>query len=252
MNSNNSDPLIIGTSHYHFAQLGSTNTFLKTMLGEKWLAEGTVVSTAFQTDGRGQAGARWDGANDRNIMLSVLLYPKFVPIASQFNISKTVALGVRDFLAGLLPREQICIKWPNDILVNERKICGILIENSLQGDKIENCICGIGININELPADPKRTSLKAMTGQEYPLRKLEKTLFSYIERRYLLLRSNAAAIAGDYLKALYRFGHERSFVDTKTNVPFVGTISGIHHDGRLIIDSESGTRMFGLKELAWE
>src|ERR1700739_639940 len=159
-----SAPLFIGNNYIFLQETASTNSYLQSILREQQLAEGAVVSTGFQSAGRGQVGAVWESGRDQNMMLSVLLYPKFLNAGEQFLISKTIALAVKDFILIFLPDRNIKIKWPNDILVSGQKICGILIENGLKGERIEYSIVGMGINVNETFNDKRRTSLKEITG----------------------------------------------------------------------------------------
>jgi len=213
--------------------------------------EGTVVSTGFQTQGKGQAGAIWDSGKDQNIMMSILLYPKFINIQDQFLISKAVALAVFDLVSGLLNTEDAKVKWPNDILVSGQKICGILIENGLKGEQFDYCIVGMGINVNEVFMDKKRTSLKTITAIDYDLRYVEKLLFSCLEARYLQLKTNPEGISKDYLEALFGFENTMLFIENITKMRFHGVIKGINKDGKLIVSSGDGSKMYDLKEITF-
>ena len=246
-----STPLFIGNNYIFLSETASTNSYLQSILREQQLAEGAIVSTGFQSAGRGQMGAVWESSRDQNIMLSVLLFPKFLNAGDQFLLSKAIALAVRDFVFSYLADKQVKIKWPNDILVSGQKICGILIENGLKGEKIDYSIVGIGINVNEKFNDKKRTSIKGMTGLDYDLRYIEKILFSYIEARYLQLRSNEASISADYLESLFGFGEKMLFTDHTKNEDFEGTISDINQDGRLVINTDAGLRLFNMKEVGF-
>ena len=242
-------PLFIGNHYIFLPETASTNTYLQSMLREGNPAEGTVVSTGFQTAGRGQVGAVWDSGKDQNIMLSVLLFPGFLNAMNQFQISKAMALAAKDFVITFLPDENIKIKWPNDILVSDKKICGILIENGLKGEQMEYSIIGIGVNINQLFNDKQRTSFKGITGLEYDLRYIEKKLFSCIEARYLQLRNNELKTSADYLEALYGLGEKLRFRDHVKIQDFSGVIVGISPEGKLIIETEGEVRLFNLKEV---
>src|SRR5207244_3953822 len=99
-------------------------------------------------------------------------------------ISKCMALACRDFLSLYLPGKEIKIKWPNDILVSNKKICGILIENGIRSEQIDYTIVGIGININELPDADDKTSLKGLMGHEFYLKAIEYGLFNCLGARY--------------------------------------------------------------------
>jgi len=250
LDTNHPPTLFVGRNYIFLPETTSTNATLKSLYAKSSLPEGTVLITSYQTEGRGQAGTTWESEKDTNIMLSVLLYPKFIAVADQFMISKAMALAVHDLVSTLLPDTEVNIKWPNDILVSGKKICGILIENGLKANAIEYCICGIGININQWFEDQTRTSLKTITGVEYDLEYLEKQLFSCIEARYLKLKQNPAAISKDYLDVLYGFGKKSKFRIPITDENFEGTICGINTDGRLMIKTAEGVKIFGLKEVS--
>ncbi|MDE5982764.1 MAG: biotin--[acetyl-CoA-carboxylase] ligase, partial [Duncaniella sp.] len=129
-------------------EAGSTNTELAAIAAES--PHGTVVTTRCQTAGRGQRGNTWEAAPGRNITMSVLLKPETILAREQFAVSEAVSLAIVTVLRRHLPAEaHVAIKWPNDIYVNDLKICGILIENSLIGNRIGHSIAGIGININQ-------------------------------------------------------------------------------------------------------
>lgn len=126
----------------------STNTLIKTMSA---VMHGTVVVAENQTAGRGQRGNSWEAEPGMNLTFSLLLEPEHIPARRQFAISRAVALAITDCLSHWLRNsaDDIAIKWPNDIYVGDRKICGILIENSLQGDRICRSIVGVGLNVNQ-------------------------------------------------------------------------------------------------------
>ncbi len=122
--------------------------------------EGTVWVADFQTAGRGQRGNSWESSKGENLLFTILLRPDFVPVADQFSISQITALAIVKYLEskGLQPK----IKWPNDIYINDKKICGILIEHTLSGANLSASILGIGININQMVFEsdaPNPTSL---------------------------------------------------------------------------------------------
>jgi BirA family transcriptional regulator, biotin operon repressor / biotin---[acetyl-CoA-carboxylase] ligase len=246
------DTLFIGRYYLFIPQTESTNITLKNLIANTNLPEGAVISTGFQSVGRGQAGTKWESGIDKNILLSILLNPKFLKVSRQFSLSQAVCLGILDFINNLIPGQPVQIKWPNDIYVRSRKICGILIENTLKGEIIENTIIGIGINVNEVQTVKERTSLKSITGLDYDLRALEKLLFSFIEARYLQLQSYADFIAKDYQDNLYGFGKHLQFKNLVTDQPLHGIIIGINTDGRLIIETNTGLNLFALKEISFE
>ena len=121
----------------------STNTFLKEMCQQNTLENFTVVITNEQTKGRGQMYAKWQSEKGKNLTFSMLIRFDDLKIDQQFYISKIISLSIYEVLSDLLPTK-ISVKWPNDILSAHKKICGVLIENSVKMTKICNSIIGIG------------------------------------------------------------------------------------------------------------
>ena len=125
--------------------IDSTNTQAAREL--ETAAEGTVWTADFQTAGRGQRGNKWESKEAENLTFTILFRPVFLHPAQQFCISQICSLGVCRYLRSKgLPAQ---IKWPNDIYVGNKKICGMLIENSIMGDKLSGSISGIGLNLNQ-------------------------------------------------------------------------------------------------------
>ena len=126
------ETLFIGKNLLFLHDVESTNTYAMNLLRNVNVIEGTVIHTDNQTNGRGQRGALWTSNIAQNITSSIILKPTFLPIDNTFYLSKISALAVYDVLTDILPNSQYDtkIKWPNDILVNQQKIAGILIENN--------------------------------------------------------------------------------------------------------------------------
>lgn len=153
-------------------QTPSTNSAMKAMEG---LEHGTVVVADRQTSGRGQRGNSWEAEPGKNLTFSLLLEPQNIEARSQFAISRAVALAVADCLAHWLRRDDLKVKWPNDIYVGDLKICGILIENTLEGTRIARSVAGIGINVNqrEFRSDaPNPVSMRQIAGVDFDLEML--------------------------------------------------------------------------------
>ncbi|MBQ7773428.1 MAG: biotin--[Bacteroidales bacterium] len=128
-----------------YGTLDSTNSQARREAEES--CEGSVWIADFQTAGRGQRGNRWESRKGENLTFSILFKPEFLPPHKQFLISQVCAVGIYRYLAGKgMPAS---IKWPNDIYIGNKKICGILIENSISGDKLSVSIAGIGLNLNQ-------------------------------------------------------------------------------------------------------
>lgn len=229
----------------------STNTEAQRLLMQKPLAEGTVVVTDNQMAGRGQRGNVWVTEPFRNLTFSVICTPKFLNPANQIYLAMAVSLGVADWLRDLLPAERVNIKWPNDIIVDGHKLCGILIENQLAGNQITYAIVGIGININQVSFDfPFAGSLKMFIGRDLNLADCMEKVLERIESRYLMLRNeDYGLIRSDYLENLYWFGEQHIFSQNGKHFP--GVITGVDQAGNLEIEIEGKNTSFGFKEVVF-
>lgn len=248
----NQNTLFVGKVVISFAQLGSTNSFATEYLSKNKPSEGTVISTRHQFEGRGQVGSSWESEAGKNIAMSVILYPKFLSIAQQFYLSKSVALAVRDFLVNELPSSaNVWVKWPNDVYINDKKIAGILIQNSIAKHQIKHSVVGIGININQIAFQsdaPNPTSLQLETQQNFNLEALNQNLYWHVEKRYLQLKASRwSSIDKDYHKYLYKKGILSSFKDVENNLIFKGTIAGTSANGQLLIATDDGLKRFDMK-----
>ncbi len=229
----------------------STNSYLAEIADDA--PHGTVVAARAQTAGRGQRGNSWEAEPGKNLTFSLLLRPDAVDAVDQFRISEAVSLGVVDALRSEvhLP-ERIAVKWPNDIYFDNRKICGILIENSLMGRSIKHSIAGIGINVNqrEFRSDaPNPVSLWQITGREIPLAPfLDKVTAAVLSR--LDMPSNELHL--EYMQALWgRDG--RTYRDTATGEIFSAKITDVALSGHITLQPDSfgeGPRVYAFKEVA--
>jgi BirA family biotin operon repressor/biotin-[acetyl-CoA-carboxylase] ligase len=233
-------------------EIDSTNNYMKSLLLKQKVKEGTIVSADFQTGGRGQRGNGWMSENGKNLLFSIVLYPYAVKANEQFLISQVVSLAVADFLWKYT--DGITIKWPNDIYWREKKICGILIENAIEGDQIKESVCGIGINLNQESFDsslPNPVSLKQITGEYYKqsimLGEVRELLFSYYEQ---LRRGEIQIIVENYRDSLFRKTGYHLFNDNTND--FIARIKNVAPDGTLILETESGDeRRFAFKEVRY-
>jgi BirA family biotin operon repressor/biotin-[acetyl-CoA-carboxylase] ligase len=185
-----------------------------------------------------------------NLTFSLLLKPHFILAKQQFDLTMAVSLGVFDFLSVRIP-ERVKIKWPNDLLIGEKKITGILIENGLVGEQIQQSIVGIGLNINQTVFSvATATSLKLETGLDFANNDELNALLQKLETRYLQLRAGKRAeLRAAYLKNLYRIGEEQSFISNGQQLQ--GRIDGVDESGRLKVHTDGIDRFFGLKEISF-
>jgi BirA family biotin operon repressor/biotin-[acetyl-CoA-carboxylase] ligase len=217
---------------------------------EHTLEEGCIVATHTQTAGRGQIGNCWEAEPGKNLTFSVLLYPQVIPANMQFLISQITALSVKELLDQYTTN--ITVKWPNDVYWNERKICGMLIENDLMGREIYCSIIGIGLNINQtlFQSDALNPiSLSQITGESYDLEALLLQFRSIFFYRYLeLLKGEFKAIRTTYREALYRGKGFHQYQDEAS--VFEAEIADIESTGHLLLRLRNGQLMrYAFKEV---
>jgi BirA family biotin operon repressor/biotin-[acetyl-CoA-carboxylase] ligase len=231
---------IIGSYVERIHEVGSTNNYAAGQLLTKRLPEGSVFVANSQIDGRGQASNKWESEPNKNLTFSIILYPDFMKISRQFEISKAISLGVTDYLNDLT--DNVSIKWPNDIYIGNRKVAGILIENSIRMNEISSCIIGIGLNINQQKFSsylPNPVSLCQITGNDYSLDESLSCLCRKLDARYhQLLRRDFRHIDDDYTRILYCFGIWSPYSDK--NGSFEGKLLGVDQTGQLRIESRYG------------
>jgi len=244
--------MIIGSNYIYFTEMPSTNVHAAELVKNSLPPEGSVIYTGFQSSGKGQAGNKWESEKDKNLLLTVILYPSMIEAGEQFIISMVISLGILDFFRKYLPASACTIKWPNDIYVNDDKIAGILIENSIIGNEIEHTVAGIGLNINQkkfLSDAPNPVSLGILTGIEYDINDCRKVLLADLDRRYRQLLSGAREnIRNDYISMLYRYNEWHDFKFAEEIIR--GRIVTINSYGQLQIEDREGKiKSFSLKEV---
>ncbi|MDE6535940.1 MAG: biotin--[acetyl-CoA-carboxylase] ligase [Muribaculaceae bacterium] len=207
---------------------------------------GFALMALKQNAGRGQRGNSWESESGKNITLSLMLRPEGMEAARQFEISEAVALGVLDLLRSL-GIEDVAVKWPNDVYVGDRKVCGILIENALAGPYVSRSIAGIGLNVNQrkfLSDAPNPVSLRQLTGREYPLAELAEEMVGNILRR---LESGKNHV--DFLANLYRRSGSHPWA-LPDGTRFLASIINVSPTGFLTL-SEYPDRPFAFKEVSY-
>lgn len=230
----------------------STSLCLARLCTEQEIQEMTVVMADYQTAGRGQRGTSWESEKGENLLFSTVLYPTFLSAKEQFRLSQVISLAVKETLD--VYAEDFSVKWPNDIFLKEKKICGMLLENDLTGTQISRCITGIGININQekfhSPA-PNPVSLRQITGKEEDLSEVLKQVMERIGVYYELLKSGKRDwIASRYQRSLFRNTGFHDFQDQQGI--FTAMITGIEPEGRLILTDDTGReRRYAFKEVSY-
>ena len=231
--------------HYiKVSQTASTNTYLSRLAAT--LPGGTVIYTPCQTAGRGQKGNSWESEDGKNLTFSLLLKHPPLKARDQFYLSEASALAVVEALAALAG-DGFTVKWPNDVYWQDKKICGMLLENSLDGSDIATCIVGIGLNVNQecfISDAPNPVSLLNITGQEHDLESLLKRVCSRIEQLVNTLDDATAReqLHRQYMAALYRNDGQQHLWEDAAGHRFMASVAGIAPDGTLTLQHEDSTR----------
>jgi BirA family biotin operon repressor/biotin-[acetyl-CoA-carboxylase] ligase len=246
--------LFVGQRVIRLDQVDSTNNFAMGLLKGMPLEEGAVITTPKQTRGKGQRGNSWESQPGQNVTCSIVLRPTFLDPAKQFDLTRTISLALTDVVGDLLPADQVKIKWPNDVFVNEGKIAGILIENIISGHQIAYSVIGIGLNVNQIDFENGgsiATSLRKITGRNFEVEGILKMIYAAVEVRYLQLRNNnAEKIARYYFSRLFKAGVVTRFTDF-SNI-FEATIVDVTKEGLLVVrDANGNDRSFAMKEVGW-
>lgn len=230
-----------------FEELDSTNDeLLRHILDYDNLS---VVATWRQTAGRGQRGNRWLSAEGENLTFSILLRPEALPAGEFMSLTFLATLAVKDWLC----RQGVTavIKWPNDIYVGRRKICGMLVENRLSGNFVSASVIGIGLNLNQtrFPGElVNAVSLKQLTGRDYPLEETLENLLPGFDFPALETSSGRKKLWENYQCGLFQQGLECPYRDLLTGEEFRGTIKGVTQEGRLLM---ADGKTFSFKEIGY-
>lgn len=245
--------LFVGQNIVCLSNVDSTNNYLKELLTKsRPVPEGSVIMAVKQSAGRGQIGNAWHSEAGKNLTFSVVLYPSFLPIEQQFELTKAVSLALNDVLS-IYFGPSAKIKWPNDCYIDDKKIGGILIENNIQGNLIKHSIIGIGLNINQsdFPSELKNvTSFNQFFSTQHELMTVLGQICSAIEARYLQLKAgNLREIGMQYLSNLYLLNQWNIYrINDRLQS---GKICGIDPQGRLLVEIDSQIQSFGLKEISF-
>lgn len=241
---------IIGKKIIKLDEVDSTNNYAtKNIENYNW-NEGTIVLAGQQLNGRGQMNNSWESEPEKNLLLSIILYPEFLPAHYQFLLSKVIALSV----AGVVKKytENVFVKWPNDIYVGHKKVAGVLIENSIMGMNIGWSVCGVGLNVNQqefCSGAPNPVSLFQLTNTELELDRVLHLLSKEVDKWYGYLKEGEVGqIDTAYCALMYRYREKALYRDE--NGIYTGMITGINEIGQLLIKKESGeTAIYNFKQV---
>lgn len=230
--------------------IDSTNSFLREMIFSKVVSDYTIVVAKHQTKGRGQMGTVWHSSKDKNLMFSVFKDLSMHDVEFPFYISMAISLAVFKTLKALhIP--DLSIKWPNDILSANKKVCGILIENVIK-NKLNSTIIGVGLNVNqtEFKGIPNASSLKKITGIQYDLDEILHHIINHIKTYSKLLeQGDYEVVKAEYEANLFRINKPSTFKNTDGEL-FSGFIIGVTKYGKLrVVIEDKIEKRFDFKEV---
>lgn len=232
--------------------IDSTNTFLKQIASAEKLKDYTCVITESQTSGKGQMGSTWNSESSKNLTFSLFKSIEDLKVENHFFLSIITSLAIIKTLKSFdIPK--LHIKWPNDILSEKKKLCGILIETNTRHYNIQSAIIGVGLNVNQTVFYnlPKASSLKLITGKTYNLDNILTTFLTHIKYYFTILENkNYKILYNAYYEYLYRKGKPSTFKNCSSGELFIGFITGITNHGHLILTLENAVeKSFDLKEI---
>ena len=215
----------------HINETDSTNRYLRELD-----VDGDVCGWAdYQTAGRGCGTNTWESERGKNLLFSMMIHPVDVPVNKQFVVSMAVANSIATVVAKYV--KDVSVKWPNDIYAGDKKLCGILIENRLQGDVIKDSIIGVGLNVNQLcfvSDAPNPISLANLTGHLFDREELLRELLEAFEAEW----SDLEGVRSRYLPQLYRRKGFHRYRDAQSE--FSAEIVTVEDDGHLLLRNIDG------------
>ena len=232
--------------------IDSTNNYLKKMILHGGINDYTVVTAKFQTEGKGQLGTKWESEHSKNLICSVYKKNINIKVQDQFVISALVSLALVKTLRKI-NLSNLHIKWPNDIMSDNKKICGILIENIVMENYIKDIVIGIGLNVNQTIFNnlPNATSIKNLIGTTCSIDEILEDLVKNLEYYFNKLdKSSINSIFKKYEDALFRINKPSTFKNLKGEV-FSGYIKGVSRLGKLNVMLEDNiVKSYALKEIS--
>jgi BirA family biotin operon repressor/biotin-[acetyl-CoA-carboxylase] ligase len=238
--------MFFGNEIFRLDRVDSTNNFAANLISSQLCQNGTAILAEEQTAGRGQRDQVWESESNRNLLCSYILLPDNVSVDQLPYYNWMLSLALLETLQFF--NVDAKIKWPNDIFVNGKKICGVLLENQISDGHIKSMILGVGLNVNqtEFKID-SATSLKLETQIDFEIEKVFKVLNEGLNKWMLILLSHPAVIKEQYLKSLYLLNTNAKFkIGGKV---IIGSVKSVNHLGQLVLSIDGEEKLFNHKEI---
>lgn len=217
--------------------IDSTNSYAQQLIREEKATEQTVILALEQTDGRGQRGKKWESENGMGLFASFIFLPERIPAISQFLLNKAIALGVAEYIESKA-NQKVSIKWPNDLIIDNEKISGILIESNLRGPFFSSLVVGVGINLNQRvfhgSFETTPVSLKLITGSSYQPESEIRELYRFVWNKYQqFMNREFERIEDEYRSRIYK--KDQLAVFLKGDKIFSAVLKDVDDNGAAIL-----------------
>jgi len=240
----------IGNQVIKVKSVDSTNNYAAKLLNQTKVPFGTVIMAHYQTNGKGQRNTIWSSNGGDNLLMSVLLDLSFMPSEKIFFLSKSIALAIRAAVVDVIGVESN-LKWPNDVLIDNKKIAGVLIENQWNNSNIVSSVVGVGLNVNQVDFQESfsATSLKKITNKNYNVDNILKVLCKKLNKYYNQLASlNFDNIDIEYHQHLVNYNKFCEFEEN--NILFNAKVKGVNQQGELMLEFTNGdVKSYELKQI---
>ncbi|KAA5534690.1 biotin--[acetyl-CoA-carboxylase] ligase [Taibaiella lutea] len=238
---------------HHFDTIDSTNNYAMQLIDDGLAYHGQVIWADYQTKGKGQRGKTWEN-NAGSLLMSLIIKPE-INADKQFTLSMQTAVTIAKYLQALSAQWHVAIKWPNDIYLNDKKTCGILIENVFRGMNWAYAVIGIGVNVNQKKFTeylPTATSMSMISGQEYNLKEMLTDIRTGLLNLIRTTKTdNNNKLLNDYNNLLFRKGKEISFIERSNGRHFEAYVQEVNANGQLILLSHMGIEAYNFGSLDW-
>ncbi|MBL17624.1 MAG: biotin--[acetyl-CoA-carboxylase] ligase [Crocinitomicaceae bacterium] len=240
----------IGNQVIKVKSIDSTNNYAAKLLNQTKVPFGTVIMAHYQTKGKGQRNTIWSSNGGDNLLMSVLLDLSFIPSEKIFFLSKSIALAIRAAVVDVIGIESH-LKWPNDVLIDNKKIAGVLIENQWKKSNIVSSVVGVGLNVNQVDFQESfsATSLKKITNKNYNVDNILKVLCKKLNKYY----DQLASLKYDNIDLEYHqhLVNNNKFCEfEENNMVFSAKVKGVNQQGELMLEFTNGdVKSYGLKQI---
>ena len=236
----------IGHQIIHLEAVDSTNNYTANLIRAQEIMHGTVIMADVQTNGRGQRGTTWQSQPNQNLTASIFLEFTNFPVTKQVSINHWITLGIRGALEKMgLPAK---IKWPNDIYVNDQKICGILVENTIGMSGIKHSVIGFGLNVNQIDFESdKATSVHLLKGEQVEVRNVLDHILIELNKYYPFLLETQLYLRNEFHTHLWKINEKVSF--REVDELKTGIIRGTNDIGQLEMEVDGVIQLYNLKEI---